>query len=154
MKYPWMIICDGIDCSGKTTFIKEFNKATNYSSWIIDRSTISVTAYANKFNRNIPDFSRLENFLNTWPFILVIRFIASKEDTVKRQNRKNDGYDSSDYEIDMELFDKAEFESGFTKIVVLNSSKMSLVNEIEKVINYINQVEKSYDATRTLRKNF
>lgn len=141
-KHFWLIITDGIDCSGKSTFIKEFNKTTNYSTWIIDRSTVSVRAYAKKFNRNIPNPFNLEYIISTYPYHLFIRFIASKEDTIERQNLKNDGYDSSDYDKDMKLFSEAQQETPFRQII-LNSSDKTTSEEVQTVIDRIKEIDEN-----------
>lgn len=139
-KHFWLIITDGIDCSGKSTFIKEFNKATNYSTWIIDRSTVSVRAYAKKFNREIPNPKWLEEHIAKYPFHLFVRFVASEEDTVKRQNLKNDGYDSSDYQEDMKLFSEAQRKTPFRQIC-MNSSQETTKEEVDSVIRWITKYE-------------
>lgn len=56
MKRPLLIIFEGVDKSGKSTLINEFNKDTNFSFVVIDRLTISSKVYDELFSRNNYDY--------------------------------------------------------------------------------------------------
>ena len=131
--------------------INEFNKVTNYSHLLRDRGTLSTRAYARKFGREIEDdFQQIENFINSYPYHLLVYLTASKEDVKKRQSIKNDGYDANDYDIDKSLFDKCLATSKYKKIIKLNSSEMTINEEIEKILDDIQFYELADDIKKAI----
>lgn len=153
-KNKWIITFEGSsDCTGKTTLINEFNKITNFSHLLRDRGTLSTRAYARKFNREIgDDFSQIETFINSYPYHLLVYLTASKEDVAKRQALKNDGYDANDYDIDKTLFDRCLASSKYKKIIKLNSSEMSVSEEIEEILNDIKYYELIDDIKKAAKE--
>lgn len=151
-KNKWIITFEGSsDCTGKTTLINEFNKITNYSHLLRDRGTLSTRAYARKFGREIEDdFQQIESFINSYPYHLLVYLTASKEDVKKRQSIKNDGYDANDYDIDKSLFDKCLVTSKYKKVIKLNSSEMTINEEIEKILNDIQFYELADDIKKEI----
>ena len=151
-KNKWIITFEGSsDCTGKTTLINEFNKVTNYSHLLRDRGTLSTRAYARKFGREIEDdFQQIESFINSYPYHLLVYLTASKEDVKKRQSIKNDGYDATDYDIDKSLFDKCLATSKYKKIIKLNSSEMTINEEIEKILDDIQFYELADDIKKEI----
>lgn len=151
-KHKWIITFEGSsDCTGKTTLINEFNKVTNYSHLLRDRGTLSTRAYARKFNREIgDDFEEIEEYINKFQFHLLVYLTASKEDVKKRQSIKNDGYDANDYDIDKSLFDKCLATSNYNKVIKLNSSEMTINEEIKNVLDAIKFYELAYDIKREI----
>ena len=151
-KNKWIITFEGSsDCTGKTTLINEFNKVTNYSHLLRDRGTLSTRAYARKFGREIEDdFQQIESFINSYPYHLLVYLTASKEDVKKRQSIKNDGYDANDYDIDKSLFDKCLATSKYKKIIKLNSSEMTINEEIEKILDDIQFYELADDIKKEI----
>ena len=151
-KNKWIITFEGSsDCTGKTTLINEFNKVTNYSHLLRDRGTLSTRAYARKFGREIEDdFQQIENFINSYPYHLLVYLTASKEDVKKRQSIKNDGYDANDYDIDKSLFDKCLATSKYKKVIKLNSSEMTINEEIEKILDDIQFYELADDIKKEI----
>lgn len=151
-KNKWIITFEGSsDCTGKTTLINEFNKVTNYSHLLRDRGTLSTRAYARKFGREIEDdFQQIESFINSYPYHLLVYLTASKEDVKKRQSIKNDGYDANDYDIDKSLFDKCLATSKYKKIIKLNSSEMTINEEIENILDDIQFYELADDIKKEI----
>lgn len=146
-KHKWIITFEGSsDCTGKTTLINAFNKSTNYSHLLRDRGTLSTRAYARKFNREIEDdFSEIEKFINSFPYHLLVYLTATKEDVQKRQAIKNDGYDADDYDLDKTLFDRCLAQSKYKKVVKLNSSEMTIHEEIDEILEAIKYYELAED---------
>ena len=46
------VICEGPDLAGKTSFIQEVHKKTNYRWNVIDRSALSHVIYAKFYDRD------------------------------------------------------------------------------------------------------
>lgn len=149
-KHKWIITFEGSsDCTGKTTLINSFNKVTNYSHLLRDRGSLSTRAYARKFSREIgDDFKEIEEYINNFPFHLLVYLTASKEDVVKRQAIKNDGYDANDYDLDKTLFDRCLNSSQYKKVVKLNSSEMTIDEEILEILDAIKLYELAYDIKK------
>lgn len=149
-KHKWIITFEGSsDCTGKTTLINSFNKVTNYSHLLRDRGTLSTRAYARKFSREIgDDFKEIEEHINKFPFHLLVYLTASKKDVVERQAIKNDGYDANDYDLDKSLFDRCLNSSKYKKIVKLNSSEMTVDEEILEILDAIKLYELAYDIEK------
>lgn len=142
-KNKWIITFEGSsDCTGKTTLINEFNKVTNFSHLLRDRGTLSTRAYARKFGRELEDdFKQIEEHINSFPYHLLVYLTASKEDVKKRQELKNDGYDPEDYDVDKTLFDRCLASSKYKKVIKLNSSEMSIKEEIDEILDSIKYYE-------------
>lgn len=149
-KHQWIISFEGSsDCTGKTTLINAFNKATNYNHLLDDRRTLSTRAYSIKFNRTKNgDFKDIEKHLASYPYHLLVYLTASKEDVVKRQSIKNDGYDANDYDLDKSLFDRCLNSSQYKKVVKLNSSEMTIDEEISEILDAIKLYELAYDIKK------
>lgn len=94
------IILEGPDCSGKSTFYKEFHNDTNYKYNIKDRFTLSMYAYSRYYNReNIKywkeelwnDLKRLDTlyviFFPEWSIILD-RFNKRGDDIQDKESLK------------------------------------------------------------------
>lgn len=149
-KHQWIISFEGSsDCTGKTTLINAFNKATNYNHLLDDRRTLSTRAYSIKFNRTKNgDFKDIEKHLASYPYHLLVYLTASKEDVVKRQAIKNDGYDANDYDLDKSLFDRCLNSSQYKKVVKLNSSEMTVDEEISEILDAIKLYELAYEIEK------
>lgn len=149
-KHQWIISFEGSsDCTGKTTLINAFNKATNYNHLLDDRRTLSTRAYSIKFNRTKNgDFKDIEKHLASYPYHLLVYLTASKEDVVKRQSIKNDGYDANDYDLDKSLFDSCLNSSQYKKVVKLNSSEMTIDEEILEILDAIKLYELAYEIEK------
>ena len=81
---------------------------------------------------------------------MLVYLTASKEDVKKRQSIKNDGYDANDYDIDKSLFDKCLATSKYKKIIKLNSSEMTINEEIEKILDDIQFYELADDIKKEI----
>ena len=81
---------------------------------------------------------------------MLVYLTASKEDVKKRQSIKNDGYDANDYDIDKSLFDKCLATSKYKKIVKLNSSEMTINEEIENILDNIKFYELADDIKKAI----
>ena len=149
-KHQWIISFEGSsDCTGKTTLINAFNKATNYNHLLDDRRTLSTRAYSIKFNRTKNgDFKDIEKHLASYPYHLLVYLTASKEDVIKRQSIKNDGYDANDYDLDKSLFDRCLNSSQYKKVVKLNSSEMTIDEEISEILDAIKLYELAYEIEK------
>lgn len=149
-KHKWIITFEGSsDCTGKTTLINSFNKVTDYSHLLRDRGTLSTRAYARKFSRKIgDDFKEIEEYINKFQFHLLVYLTASKEDVVERQAIKNDGYDANDYDLDKSLFDRCLNSSKYKKVVKLNSSEMTIDEEISEILDAIKLYELAYEIEK------
>ena len=149
-KHQWIISFEGSsDCTGKTTLINAFNKATNYNHLLDDRRTLSTRAYSIKFNRTKNgDFKDIEKHLASYPYHLLVYLTASKEDVIKRQSVKNDGYDANDYDLDKSLFDKCLASSQYKRVVKLNSSEMTVDEEISEILDAIKLYELAYEIEK------
>ena len=146
----WIITFEAIDCCGKTSLIRKFNESTDYSYLLRDRSTISVRAYANKFNRGNIKINKSEHHISSYKWHLLVYLTATKEDVQKRQAVKNDGWNSEDYDIDKKLFEEALKNSEYSKVLRLNSSYMSYDEEIQTIINEMLR----YENIDNLRKKY
>ena len=51
-----IIVFEGPDKSGKSTLVREFNKATNFAYLVLDRGTVSSKVYSELFGRGDYDF--------------------------------------------------------------------------------------------------
>jgi hypothetical protein len=142
-KFCWIITFEGTsDCTGKTSLITEFNRITNYSCILRDRGSLSVRAYAEKFNRQLsPTILDREKEIESSKCHLLVYLTASKKDVIKRQEKKNDGWNSKDYSKDKKLFNKALKKSAYKRIIKLNSSKLSLDEEVRKILLKIKKYE-------------
>ena len=151
-KNQWIISFEGSsDCTGKTTLINAFNKATNYNHLLDDRRTLSTRAYSIKFNRTENgDFKDIEKHLASYPYHLLVYLTASKEDVVKRQSVKNDGYDANDYDLDKTLFDRCLSSSQYKKVIKLNSSEMTVDEEVEAILDDIKFYELADDIKKAI----
>ena len=81
---------------------------------------------------------------------MLVYLTASKEDVKKRQSIKNDGYDANDYDIDKSLFDKCLATSKYKKVIKLNSSEMTINEEIEKILDDIQFYELADDIKKEI----
>lgn len=152
--HQWIITFEGsCDCTGKTSLINKFNQATNFKHLLRDRGTLSTRAYAKKFGRDIGDFDDIEKYIADYPYHLLVYMTANKEDVVKRQEEKNDGWNSDDYDLDTSLFDEMLHDSYYHNVVFLNSSEMTYEQEIEKILKKIHETEKRYDDIRKSTEN-
>lgn len=82
---PKLIYVEGLDRSGKTSFISEFNSLTNFKHIIVDRGPFSFMAYDEIFSRPVIDRTHLVTkdsimvFLNPTPETLTKRFTLTNE---------------------------------------------------------------------------
>lgn len=82
---PKLIYVEGLDRSGKTSFINEFNLLTNFKHIIVDRGPFSFMAYDEIFSRPVIERTHLVTndsimvFLNPTPETLTKRFKLTNE---------------------------------------------------------------------------
>ncbi len=82
---PLLILFEGVDKSGKTTLLAEFNKLTNFKHWALDRSFISSLVYNELFGRNDK-----EHYLNIQEIVknsfnVVIVYVESDVELIKER---------------------------------------------------------------------
>jgi len=129
------VIFEGPDLAGKTSFIQELHKKSNYRWNIIDRSTLSHVIYANFYNRD--DFFAKERLnaeirnLNNRIIILLPPF----EEIARRfKIRGDDIQDLISLRQLHKMFSEAarEFENYPNVIVVRNKDTLSYVDSVIK----------------------
>lgn len=147
--HQWIITFEGsCDCTGKTTLINEFNKSTNFKHLLRDRGTLSTRAYAKKFGRDIGDFDNIEHYIADYPYHLLVYMTADKADVIERQNKKNDGWNPEDYDLDKSLFDEMLQSSYYHNVVFLNSSEQTYQEEIDTILKRIQETEERYESIK------
>lgn len=80
-----IIIFEGVDKTGKTTLKDYFNKKTNFSYWVLDRTVISSLVYEDLFNRHNKSYyqSILMKLITT--FDIVIIYCIANENVIKER---------------------------------------------------------------------
>ena len=77
---PTIIVFEGVDKSGKTTLLNEFNKKTNFKYIVLDRFTTSSKVYNSRFCRDTNDYMYYLNvekvFYNNFDVIIVYCFTS------------------------------------------------------------------------------
>jgi len=137
-----LIIFEGVDKSGKSTTLTEINKATNYAHWLTDRGPISYLAYDEYFGRNIVNKTSMIEFIKrNADDILIIYFYAS--DKVLKQRYKKHNHEDVDIQGHKKIFEKYINDLSKTnKVCSIDTSKTSIREVTNKVLNFIQQNEK------------
>jgi len=116
-----IIFFEGVDCVGKTTVMKEFNKITDFRYMCLDRGIISYFTYAEIFQRKVlkyPEFmlQRIE------PISIVVYLYADERVLTKRM--KDTGHPDYPVHTHLAMFEKniANAELGGFRIIRQDTS--------------------------------
>lgn len=153
------------DRSGKTTFLRAFNKATEYRHTVIDRAFISTIMYSLKFHRDYSPtdyFEQLKLISGTMK-VLIVYCTCSTQTIHKRvKATKEKDYIAKDkdsllLEIDR---DKSRFNTiidllpeGINVITIDTDKSVELcIDDVLQYINKYEQDEQNYrnDLERTI----
>ena len=139
------ITIDGEDRTGKSTFKKALEKATNFKYHIIDRSTISNRMYDMSYDRDYENrkenYDRLE--INERDF--TVNFILTASEKVIRNRIKATKHEEIDIDRDKKNLEKAIQDSKYLNIIIINTSSISVEEEVEKAVEYLNSLEEKND---------
>lgn len=82
---PTMIIFEGVDKSGKSTLLHEFNVNTNFKYWVLDRSFISSLVYNDMFGRNDEKYylNVMESMKNS--FNIIVCYITADVELIQER---------------------------------------------------------------------
>lgn len=133
---PIMIAFEGVDKSGKTTLIREFNKATNFKYFVLDRFIISSLVYDKLFARGREKYYKKMIKKLKKANVIVVFCNCSESLVRKRLEDANEVLpkELNDINLVEDMFIEliAEYESFFkgTISVCTNSSIESCVNRI------------------------
>lgn len=152
MSKSWIIFVDGVDKSGKSTLIKELNKATNYRHTIIDRGPLSTAVYIDKFDRNESSeecINNLNNLLKTGNVIQILCRATSDKivERVKLNNEKDYGNFEDPYFLKSQIIKDLDlFNIYYNKLLLnafeLDTSYNSIYNCVESICNTLDLLEK------------
>lgn len=135
-KHQWIVDFEGLDRCGKTTTKVALAKRLNQDILCYDRGTVSLEAYAKRYNRN--NYStQIEEFYLSFPFHLIAYHYCDKETFEKRIKETHHEY--VDYDFDTKCFNEAlnhHKEKG-AKIVYLNTSELSTEECVDKILEKI-----------------
>ena len=134
---PTIVYFEGVDKTGKTSLIKEFNKQSNFEFYSSDRSPISTMVYADVFGRKINKEVLRTYFQENKANILIVYTHCSASKIKERI--KDTNHEELDVEKHLEAFDEIinyMSEDGFN-IIKINTNQVSAEKNAENLINRI-----------------
>ncbi len=136
-----IIIFDGHDGSGKTTLIREFNKATRYKYFCIDRLTASAYVY-DQLRRHIDrteelvkfedELSNLEN-----AEVYYVCLIADFETATRRLIQKKDLDPINTLGEARELYLQHYEKTGYKNKLIINTTKSDIKSCVERIRRFV-----------------
>lgn len=149
-----LIVFEGVDKSGKTTIIREFNKATNFSYVVLDRFTISGKTYSNVFNRG--DFLYQDNVEKSIVKSLPTLCVLCVSDPLVIRCRLTDAKEVLPPEVDniarTQLLFKAYYNnSNFEHKLFLDTSMLTIDECVKLVKNAVKEMEESERAKKNAK---
>lgn len=147
MKKPILIIFEGVDKTGKTTLLNEFNKITHHGYVALDRLITSSKVYNEIYGRGRFDYYNdfeitLRNSFN----VLYVYCVSDNKDINERLSKANESMpkELSDFVKVNELFERYLYdECGPCSILMLNTSNISIEECIKKILNSVKIMEES-----------
>lgn len=141
------IIFEGLDKSGKTTLMREFAKATQYTHILIDRGPAGYITYDVLFKRHTSN--REANFLQQAKHItqnntIVIYCYANEEVTNRRLQQHNEKQIevNKTFEQMQDMYTQNVFKCyGMDSVMTLNTSYHSIESCVARIIKAINDVD-------------
>lgn len=140
---PILIVFEGVDKSGKTTLLNEFNKTTGFGYVVLDRLTTSSKVYNELFQRDrLEYYNRFEEQVVTSFNTLVV--LCESNDDVVRSRLKKAGEVLPKQLEDIELV-KKKFEeyvdASFANYVILDTSVLSVKECVERIVERVKEME-------------
>lgn len=136
-----LLMIDGADKSGKTSFTNYINKRTNYQRLLIDRGIITTLAYCELFDRPMSTtYVQLEKSLLSVPHICIHLF--ADESVIQRRFKEHNEPDlpnnttiKQNLEIikkyyDKSILNKIEFDTGHEVMVEMFDEVVKKFNSI------------------------
>ena len=132
-----LIVFEGIDKVGKTTFHKEFDQYVKYRYLTCDRLFLTYISYAQRYKRPI-----MVESLNNWLYfnkdqIIIIYVTASNETLLKRYKEVN----HENINIDK---DKRAFVSSISylqdrgiKVININTDNQTPIESVKEILNQL-----------------
>jgi hypothetical protein len=122
---PTIIYFEGVDKTGKSSILKEFNKISNFEYYTSDRSPISTMVYSELFGRNI-NSEILMDYLRTNKINILIVYTHCSESKIKKRLIESN-HESIDISENLRLFDNIinKLESENFNIIKINTNQTS-----------------------------
>lgn len=142
---PIIVIFEGVDKSGKTTLLNEFNKLTEFRYIAIDRFTISSVVYSDIFCRGKNDYYKnVEKIFSENYNVLVVLVKCDESVITKRLQEHNEHLPKKLSNI---LYVSKKFEDEFSKSyfcnkLVIDTTHESINECVYRIIKKIKEMEK------------
>lgn len=140
---PILIIFEGVDKSGKTTILNEFNKKTNFSYVVLDRLTTSSKVYNELFERDrLKYYEDVERKLLESFNVLVVLCECDTELNKKRLKKANETLPKQLENVDMmkrKFYD--EVEKSFINFMLVDTTFKNIDECVEDVIKRVKGME-------------
>jgi thymidylate kinase len=133
-----IIVFDGVDKSGKSTLKKEFDKATNYFHWTVDRGPVSHIAYNIIYNRY--DQNNILEIINICPKIILV-YCCTAPNIIEKRISTAPTEPEINVKKDIHTFDTVVLllANRFKKIYRINTGLLDLDNSIIWLVNKLEQ---------------
>jgi len=144
------IIFEGVDKSGKTSLMKEFNKVSNFKHVCIDRAYISHYIYGIDRNSEVDNLVRLSVLMNTMNNIpgLVIVYVEASEECIDLrclQSNEPKFNIRADLERFSTVIDATKMLCPEVPIITINTSLHHVETCASSLLETITRIEKDYD---------
>lgn len=142
---PIVIVVEGPDKVGKTTFISEFNKKTSFRYLVLDRLTTSSMVYTTMFGRGEDVIEYYQDVQKTFGMnfsIVQVLLTSNNNDILERLRSVNEKLPKELDDIDevKETFLRFSKSSGFN-VVIINTSKDNVNEVVGKVEKFVEGLE-------------
>lgn len=129
-----IILFEGMDCVGKTTIHKLFDKTCNYKYLTFERFFMTYYSYARRYSREL-DYNMLSYYEDLLKDKMIIVYLTvSKEEQEKRILKT--GHEKINYEEDKKYFDEFVKISNF-KILEIDTSILTPGQIVYKILSEI-----------------
>lgn len=135
------ITIDGLDRTGKTTFKKELEKATNYKFHIIDRSTISNRMYDIRYHRNYEERQHAYNEIEIYERDYTANFILTANKNEIRNRLIMTHHEDIDIDKDVDALSRALTDTRYINIREIDTTNKTIQEEVKEALLFLDSLE-------------
>jgi deoxyadenosine/deoxycytidine kinase len=142
---PLLIIFEGVDKTGKSTLLGEFNKATKFSYVVLDRFTLSSKVYNKMYGRDRFEFyDNLEREVFKNVNVLTVLCTCKTEIIKERLEKFKEELPTQLMDIDKvkdEFYNQLRFGDNYKNYLIIDTSEDDISLSVNRIIEIVNALE-------------